>query len=115
MQQQFILLKNLLITLQETKLVKVTGSYADGTQNEDSDIDFKLKDDNPETYGKNIKKIIGVFAEFGVEWSSTEPGYIFTHKSDTWLPIPIEVSDRFDKRPNKLKTVEILGVTFNTH
>ena len=34
--------------MQQTKIVKVTGSFADGTNNENSDIDFWIKEDHPE-------------------------------------------------------------------
>lgn len=110
-------MKELLKDLAATKLVRVTGSFADGTQTEESDIDLYLKEDHPERYGQNIKKIIEIFAKHGVAWRSTIPGYIFTHNTsgNGYLARQIEVSDTFKPRKNKLKEVEIEGVLFKTY
>lgn len=116
-----IVMSELLKELRDTKLVKVTGSYADGTQNDNSDIDFYVKEDNPE-YKRgdgpsNIQKIIAILGKHGVKWQSSVVGYISTHKTpgNGFLPTQLEFSDLFDHRPDRLPEVTIEGVTFKTH
>ena len=61
-------MKNLLKELQKTKIVKITGSYADGSQNEFSDIDFYVKDENIDTprEKRNIVKIIKILDNYNI-------------------------------------------------
>lgn len=112
-------MKELIEELAESKLVKVTGSYADNTQNGFSDIDFFVKPDDPDYRNKgkerNMSKIIKILKKYGVNTDSSFPGYIFTHKSENDIPIQLEFSDLFTHRKNRLPEVEIMGVTFKTH
>jgi predicted nucleotidyltransferase len=109
----------LLKELADTKVVRVTGSFADGTQHEDSDIDFRVKPNKPDyrfyDLEPNIKKVINVLKKYGLKLGSTSTGYVHTHNLGNELPYQIELSDLFWKRQNKLKEVEIMGVTFNTY
>jgi len=111
--------KELLTELAKSKLVKVTGSYADGTQNECSDIDFYVKADNPEwrflEQERNIVKVKKILDKFGIQMQSDMTGYWYSHKSDNNLPIEIEFSDLFQHRKNRLPEVEIMGVKFKTY
>ena len=103
--------------LASTKLVRVTGSYADGSQTEESDIDFYVRPDHPERQGQNIKRIIAVLAKHGVKWSSNLPGYVFTHRTsgNGGLAVQMEFGDVYKPRQKKLKSVEIEGVMFATY
>jgi predicted nucleotidyltransferase len=111
--------KKLLEDLKNTKLVRVTGSYADGTQNENSDIDFYIKPDHPDYKFREDRRHIEVIKEildkYNVSMQSDMIGYWYSHKSENNLPIQIEFSDLFYKRPNKLPEVEIMGINFKTH
>ena len=112
-------LNPLLEDLAKTKLVRVSGSFADGTQTEESDIDFKVKEDHPELMRgekTNIQKIMEVMEKHEVKLRSTRPGYIFTHltSGNGHLPRQMEFYDYYDHRPNRLKEVEIEGVKFKT-
>ena len=110
-------MKKLLLELQKTKLIKVTGSYADNTQNENSDIDFYVKPDKPDTEysNRNMLKIIKILKDFNIKWESTSTGYIHTHNVDYNLPIPIEFSNLFKHRKNRIKVVNIFEVEFKTY
>lgn len=107
-------LNELLTRLNATKLVKVTGSFADGTQTESSDIDFYVKEDKPDATERNMSKVYGILKDFGLNLDSSMTGYLYTHKSDNDIPIELEFSDLFNHRPNRLKTVTIEGVEFKT-
>lgn len=114
-------MQSLLEQLRDCKLVRVTGSFADGTQHNESDIDFYVRPDRnhniPIGEGKrNIEKVIKIVEAHGVHWTSTLPGYIFTHKSNNpSLTRELEFSDCFQKRQNKLPSVTIDGVEFKTY
>lgn len=114
-------LKSLLEELAATKLVKVTGSYADGTQSDESDIDFKIRDAHPEMSASDPKRpmqrILDIMAKHDIKWRSTLPGYIFTHMTsgNGHLPKQLEFSDLFHPRKNRIKEVEIEGVLFKTY
>jgi predicted nucleotidyltransferase len=110
-------MKQLLEDLRATKVVRVTGSYADGTQSPDSDIDFYVKPDDPEApyASRNMKRVTEVLEWYGVAWESTITGYIFTHESENQLPIQLEFSDLFDPREGKLPSVTVYGVEFGTY
>lgn len=114
-----ITFKLFLKELSESKLVRVTGSYADGTQNYDSDIDFYVKPDNPEYkclgLKRNIDKIINILKKYNIKAESDMMGYLHTHKSNNELPIQVEFSDLFSTRKNRLKEVEIMSVKFKTY
>jgi len=110
-------MKELLQDLADTGLVKITGSYADGTQTQDSDIDMHVKEDSPNTpmSSRNMLKIIDIFKKHNFLWSSSSIGYISTIDSNNpGLGIEIEVSDLFEHRQNRLKEVIIHGVNFKT-
>uniref|UniRef100_A0A6M3IML5 Putative nucleotidyltransferases domain-containing protein n=1 Tax=viral metagenome TaxID=1070528 RepID=A0A6M3IML5_9ZZZZ len=108
--------KEIIETLNKTGLLKITGSYADGTNTENSDIDFYVKPDEIDTpfTERNMLKIIKVLSDFHIKWNSTRVGYISTIKSNNSLPIEMEFADCFFPRKNKLKEVEIEGVKFKT-
>jgi predicted nucleotidyltransferase len=110
-------MKEVLQKLSESKLVKITGSYADETQTAQSDIDFYVKPDKADTpfTERNMLKIIKILSDFGIKWNSTRVGYISTIKSDNNLPIELEFADCFYPRKNRLKEVEIMGIKFKTH
>ena len=104
--------------LKDSKLIKVTGSFADKTNNINSDIDFYVKQDSPDTLysDRNILKIINILNKYNIKFDSSVTGYIYTHKMyGNCLPIEIEFSDLFYHRKNRLKEVEIFGVKFKTH
>lgn len=108
----------LLKDLASLKLLKVTGSYADGTNNEQSDIDFYVKPDHPEQHynERNMLKVIKVLKKYGIKWHSTQTGYISTIGDDNpTLEIELEFADCFHRRKGKLSTVTIQGVLFKTH
>lgn len=109
----------LLSELADSKLVKVTGSYADGTQTENSDIDFYVKPDSPDyKYAgkeRNIVKVKRILDKYKVKMESNMVGYWYSHKSENNIPIQIEFSDLFEKRKNRLKEVNLLGVIFKTY
>ena len=52
--------------LKYLKLIKITGSFADMTNNINSDIDFYIKQDNPEVkYSeRNVLKIINILNKY---------------------------------------------------
>lgn len=98
--------------MNDTKLIKVTGSYADGTQTVNSDIDFYVKEDKPDHHGiRNIDKIIKIIEDAGIKWSSCITGHIST----LGIRPMLEFSDLFDHRKDRLKSVIIEGIEFNTH
>lgn len=108
----------LLQDLKDTKLVRVTGSYAVGEQNETSDVDFYVTPDHPEQpyTERNMLKIIEVLDRHGVRWHSTVVGYISTiHDDNPTLLFDLEFSDLFHRRKGRLKEVEIEGVIFKTY
>lgn len=106
-------LKFFLEDLASTNVVKVTGSYAAGKQREDSDIDFYIKEDKPDTpkEKRNILKVIKVLRHYNALLDSHTVGYIWT----TNLPIQLEFSDLFTPRQDRLKSVEIKGIKFKTY
>ena len=105
--------------LKDTHLLRITGSYADGTFNEDSDIDFFVKPDRPETdfENRNILKIITILKKHNIKLRSSMPGYIYTHRTtgNGHLPIQMEFSDLYKPRKNRKKDVEVYGVKFKTY
>lgn len=115
-----ITMETLLKDLADSKLVRITGSFADGTQNEDSDLDFKVKEDRndyPVKPGEgNLDKVMAILDKHGIKYRSTRPGYIFTHKTpgNGYLARQMEFYDYFQHRKNRLKEVVIDGVAFKT-
>ena len=101
--------------LSETKLVRITGSFADCSFNENSDIDFYVKEDKLDSRVRNFDKILLILKKYGIKWSSTFPGYIFTHKTPNTLERQLEFSDLFKPRKNRLKEVELEGIVFKTY
>lgn len=111
-------LKDLLTELKDTNLVRVTGSYADGTATIHSDIDFYVKEDKPDQpyTERNMLVIINLLAKYGIRWVSTNVGYISTIKADNEnLPVHLEFADHFNPRANRLPKVNLLGVEFKTY
>ncbi len=115
-------MKSLLQELAESKLVKITGSWADGSQSETSDYDFKLKESKQDIYGDDIlprpiDTIKGICEKYGVKFKSSFPGSMHTHlvSGNGYLQTSMEFSEHFNPRKNKLKEVEILGVKFKTY
>lgn len=112
-------MQKVLNDLKETKVVRVTGSYADGTQTENSDIDFYVKEDRPYPVPKvtNIQKVIAVLKKHGIMWRSDFPGYIFTHLTagNGCLPTQMEFSDFYKPREGRMKEVVISDVQFKTY
>jgi len=100
-------MKKLLEELAKSKLVRITGSYADGTQTENSDIDFYVKPNKIDTSftERNMLKIIKVLSDFRIKWNSTRTGYISTIESNNDLLIELEFADCFRPRKNKLSEV----------
>lgn len=114
-------MKALLQELADSKLVRVTGSYADGTFSESSDIDFKIKESKTDIYGKDvlprpIDKVRKICEKHGISFGSSTVGALHTHNisGNGYLPIAIEFYEYFHHRPNRKKEVDILGVTFQT-
>jgi len=110
-------MEKLLQKLADTKIVKVTGSFADNTQNENSDIDFYVLPDKPDTefLHRRMLKIIKILNKHNIKWNSNFVGYISTINEDNNLPIELEFSHNFKPRKNKLKEVKIMGVAFKTY
>lgn len=112
-------MKKLMQELKETNLVKVTGSYADGSFTGMSDIDFYVIPNHPDTkFGeRNILKIIAILDKYGIKTRSSETGYIYTHKTpgNGYLPVQLEFSDLYKPRKKRLPEVEIFGVKFKTY
>jgi len=113
-------MRKLLKELQQSKLVKVAGSYATGLQTADSDIDFYVKPDKPDTDfdKRNILTIIEILKKYDIKWVSTDVGYITAFKSDNIhnnLTIALEFSDLFRKNKKKLSKVIIKGIEFTTY
>jgi hypothetical protein len=100
--------------LRDTKLLRVVGSYARGTQDTGgylSDIDFHiLKGD------VGMKKIIAVFNEHEVEWDSCFMGCISTPRNADYMLVPIECSYLFTGFKTKpVHAVKIYGVEFQAY
>ena len=112
-------MKKVLQQLADSNKVLVTGSWARGEQNEDSDIDFLIK--TPRhcvIYGdrnENIDFIIKLLDDNGIKWNSTRNCYISTVGEGNNLEREIEFYDGFHRNKNKLKEVEVMGVVFKTH
>jgi len=110
--------KKLLEDLGDTGIIKITGSYADGTENEMSDIDFYVLPDKIDTpfSERRMLKIIEILKKHNINWNSTRNGYISTiHSENKDLPIQLEFCDVFDRRKNRQKQIEIEGVAFKTY
>lgn len=112
-------MEQLLKELANTRVVRVTGSFADGSYHSRSDIDFYVKPDHPDwktrNYKRNIEKVLDVLNKFGIDMKSDIVGYIYSHKSNNNLERQIEFSDLFTKRKNRLPEVELYGVKFKTY
>lgn len=103
--------------LQELKpYVIVVGSFAKGTNNEDSDIDLYIKRRPQEELDQDwfgeleehyIDKVIEVFERNGLSWDSLIVGYVHTND----LPVQIEASSLFKIPKNaEIKTIDVFGV-----
>jgi len=110
---------SLLKELSNSNKVLITGSYAKGEQNENSDIDFKVKIPKETIIynenNKNLEWIKELLAKYSIKWHSTNIGYITTVNEDNDLIIPMEFYEYFNRVKNKLSKVEIMGVNFKTY
>lgn len=103
-----------LTALRDTKLLRVVGSYAKGTQNSGgylSDIDFHVLKDH-----EGMQRIIEVFNEHGVAWESVITGSINTPRNAEYMFVPIECSyifTGFKTRP--VRDIKICGVDFKAY
>ena len=120
-------MQSILQELSSSGLVKVTGSYADGTQTEDSDIDFQVKIPR-ETKLYNIRnsnfpKLLDIMKRHNIVVFGMPYGFSTIHPNRSELSninrpkdfIHMEFADVFRPRKNKLKEVEILGIKFKTY
>lgn len=111
-------MKHILQQLADSNRVLVAGSYARGEQNENSDIDFLIK--TPRhcvIYGdrnENIDWVIKFLDDNNIRWNSTRNCYISTIGEDNNLEVQMEFYDGFYRNRKKLKTVDIMGMTFKT-
>lgn len=105
-------LKDILRELAALKFVRVTGSYSSGEENINSDIDFWVKEGQPDEQKKNVNiwKVIDILNRFNIKWTSHMTGYIHT----TSYPIQMEFAYYFRHRENRLPEVEIENVKFKT-
>ena len=112
-------MKKLLQELADSGKVLVSGSYAMGTQTNESDIDFFVKIPKEcVLYGglnSNIAWIIQLLEKYGIKWNSTRTSYLSTIGEENDIPIQIEFYDGFYRNKKKLPEVIIEGVTFKTH
>ncbi len=115
------LYENIIKDIHATGLIKVTGSYADGTQTMLSDIDFYIKEDEPDPEFdddgvelRNIDVIIKILEKYPINLKSSITGHIATHNINDNLPIALEFSDLFDAKDCKYDEVIICGYTFKT-
>lgn len=114
-------MKAFLKDLAATKVVSVTGSYADGTFTHESDIDFKVKESKQDIYGKDIAprpidKVKAVCDKHKVRLGSSFIGSYHSHNQsgNGYMPVLVEFSEYFKPRKGKKKEVELYGVTFET-
>lgn len=103
----------------KTPIIRVTGSYADGTQRLGSDLDFYVHEPRQQymeapSGERSIDKVIALFAKYGIPWESCIPGHISSPRDLFTLPIPIEFSSIFEHRKNRMPFVSIYGVKFAT-
>jgi predicted nucleotidyltransferase len=112
----------LLRELSNSKLVKVTGSYARGNYHVGSDIDFvvkhaKIKRDGTEG-PRPITSIIQILENHGVKWDSELVGHVFTPRNLEYMPIPIEFIEEGWLAPipkeEREEEVSIFGCSFKT-
>lgn len=97
--------------LADSGVVRVIGSYANGTANTEdhvSDLDlYVLRED------KGMKKVIAIFDAFGVPWESFVFGHIYSPRDLTTLPFPVECAYWwFDCKRGRTKPVKVFGVKF---
>ena len=105
------MIEEIIKELADSKLVKVTGSWADGTNHAASDIDLQVKDCNRDTKPEHIERVAQIFRKHGLPVKSNQPGHIFTFVDGK----QIEAAYHFNKRPNKLPEVFVYGIKFKTH
>lgn len=98
----------LLTELRDTKVIRVSGSYAKGEQGENSDIDFWVKEERPDSKVRNITKVISVLEKHGIKCGSHFVDYIHTINTD----IQLEFALYFPRYKNG--EVNIMGVVFKT-
>jgi hypothetical protein len=93
---------------------------ADGTNTEESDIDFYVEEDHPDMKAndpqRNAAKIIRVLEKHGIKWGSSFPGSIHTHNisGNGYLPVMLDFSDVFKKRRETEGEIELFGIKFKT-
>jgi len=104
----------LLTELNNTNLLRITGSFADGTQRIGSDIDFYIKPDKFDTPRdkRNILLIIAILEKYKIKLNSVCTGCLSTIGENNNIPVELEFSNFYNKRKNKLKEVVIYGITY---
>jgi hypothetical protein len=89
--------------------LRVTGSYASGTQTEDSDIDFFVSGD----LAANMERIKAVFRKYYVQYDQRSPNTCSCSAAP--ITTPCEFSDAFAPKAQRLDHVSIFGVRFETY
>lgn len=122
MKTKTIDLTQLMKELKATKVVRVTGSFADGSQTENSDIDFRINESKQDLYGKDvlprpIDKVKEICDKHGIVLGSSFIGSFHTHNQsgNGYLPISLEFSEYFKPRKGRMKEVELYGAKFKTY
>jgi predicted nucleotidyltransferase len=110
--------RELVSILKEIKdYVIVTGSYAEGTQTEESDIDFYIKpipEDEVDLEAWRVidtycEKLMKIFKDRGLKVGSV---FVTTFHCDETF-IPLEFSAYYNIDEKNIFPIEILGVTMN--
>jgi predicted nucleotidyltransferase len=109
---------NIIEELYNTKLLRVTGSTADGTQNDASDIDFWVKPDKPDQHKKtrHFQVIVDIVEKHGLSWDSCICGHIKTRGA---IIVNghfrrLEFSELFVHRKGRVAEVMLEGFPFKT-
>lgn len=96
--------------LADSGVVRVVGSYADGTANTRghlSDLDlYVLQED------RGMKKVIEIFNRHGVPWDSVITGSISSPRNAEYMFLPVECSYLFRCKRGRTFPIEICGVKF---
>jgi len=96
--------------LAASKIVRVVGSYAKGTQNIKgtlSDLDLWVLRDRE---GMDVVK--SIFDAHGVEWDSEITGHVATPRDAQYMPIPVEASYLFRCKTGRTFPLSVYGVPF---
>lgn len=105
------MITDLLQALHDECEAKVTGSYARGLQNNESDLDLVV------TSQRRLKRAISIFERFELPWDSILVGQIASKPNS--LPIQIEVMWKAWLTPihkkDRRQSVTIYGIEFDTY